>query len=160
MRHSHSLSLESRRTQHGFTLIELVIAITVISIAVTGVMGALSAVSVRSAQSLILDQAIAIADAYLEEIRHKPFQDPDGVSGETQRALFDDIQDYNGLNNNGARDQRGVAITGLDQYRVTVRLVGTALGVIPAVNVRRVDVTVRHSTGAVVTLSTYKTRHL
>jgi MSHA pilin protein MshD len=146
-------------SQRGFTLIELVIAITVISIAVTGVMAALSSVAMRSAQGLILEQANTIADAYLEEIRSKPFQDPDGVSGETTRALFDDIQDYNGLTDVGARDQRGVALAGLDQYTITVRLTATALSVIPATDVRRVDVSVRHRNGVTVNLSSYQTRH-
>ncbi|MGD9841660.1 MAG: prepilin-type N-terminal cleavage/methylation domain-containing protein [Steroidobacteraceae bacterium] len=150
----------SKPQQTGFTLIELVIAITIIGIAVTGVMGALSAVSINSANNIILEQAVAIAEAYLQEIKQKPFLDPDGVSGETARSLFDDSLDYNGLVDSGPRDQRGVAITGLQQYTVRVSTTAGVLGAIASANVRRIDVTVTHVSGATVTLSTYQTWHL
>ena len=40
----------------------------------------------RSADAMVLSQAVAIAEAYLEEITLKPFADPDGVDGETASA--------------------------------------------------------------------------
>lgn len=148
----------SGRHQQGFTLIELVIAITVIGIAMTGVMGAFSAVAVRSADTLVMEQAAAIANAYLDEICSKPFVDPDGSSGESARAAFDDLQDYQGLVDVGAHDQRGVALAGLDDYTIRVSVVATALAGIPAARVRRIDVSVSQG-NLVVNLSRYRTRY-
>lgn len=146
--------------QRGTTLIELVVAITVISIAVLSVMSLFSAVATRSGELLVTEQATAIASAYLDEITSKPFLDPDGVDGETVRNTFDDVDDYNGVNDAGARNQQGAALAGLDQFTVTVVVGGGALGTVPPNEVKRIDVTVRHSTGISVSLSAYRTRGL
>ena len=76
-------------------------------------LGVLSSTVGRSADAMVMSQAVAIAEAYLEEISLKAFADPDGVDGETTRAAFDDVDDYNGLVDNGARDQFGTALVPL-----------------------------------------------
>jgi len=104
----------------GFTLVELVIAMVVISIALSGVLMVMNYTTAHSADPMIQHQAVAIAEAYLEEILLKPYADPDGVDGEGSRALFDDVDDYDGLSDAGARDQSGAAIAGLGTYTVNV----------------------------------------
>ena len=52
---------------------------------------------------MVMSQAVAIAEAYLEEISLKSFADPDGVDGEAARVAFDDVNDYDGLVDDGAR---------------------------------------------------------
>ena len=106
----------------GVTLVELVIAMVVISIALGGVLLVMNYTTARSADPLLQRQAVAIAEAYLEEILLKPYADPDGVDGEGSRALYDDVDDYDGLADNGARDQSGAAIAGLGNYTVNVRV--------------------------------------
>ena len=66
------------RRQAGTTLIEVVIAIVIISIAVSAVLMALTMTVGYSADPMIRHQAVAIAEAYLEEITLKAFVDPDG----------------------------------------------------------------------------------
>ena len=95
--------------ESGATLIELVISIVVISIAVSAVLGLLSSSAAHSADSMVLSQAVSIAEAYLEEVSLKPFADPDSVDGEANRVDFDDVDDYDGLVDVGARDQFGNA---------------------------------------------------
>ena len=149
----------SRRAQ-GFTLIELVISITIVAIAVTAVVAALSASAAQSADRMIQQQATAIASSYLAEILQKPYDDPDGVNGELARAAFDNVADYNLLNNAGARNQTDAPIPGLDGYNVTVTVGAGALGGIPAASVRLVVVTVRHpATGKTVLMSGYRARY-
>jgi len=146
----------------GFTLIELIVSIAVISIAVTGVLGILSDVSVRSGQSLVQAQATQIASAYLNEVLSRPFADPDGTPIEPSRALFDDVADYNGLVNGGARDQFNNPIPGLTQFTVTVQVstppAGT-LGAVPQPSMFLVTVSVTHPTGVLVVLNGYRTQH-
>ncbi len=146
--------------QRGVTLLELVVAITVIGIAALGVMSLYSAVATRSGETLLSEQAAAIAAAYLDEINSKPFLDPDGIDGEAARSAFDDVDDYDGLDEAGARDRQGASLPGFSQYTVTVRVVDAALGAVPAGEARQIDVTVRHSTGINVSLSGYRTRGL
>lgn len=145
--------------QRGVTLIELIISIVVIAIAIGGVLGVLSQAVGRSADAMVMSQAVAIAEAYLEEITLKAVVDPDGVDGEANRVDFDDVDDYDGLVDVGARDQFGVAIASLSQYTVRVTVASsTALTGVPGADSKRVDVTVTYAPNVTVTLSAYKTR--
>jgi MSHA pilin protein MshD len=149
--------LASRVSNRGVTLIELVLSIVIVGIAASAVLGLLSFSAKGSADAMIRNQAVAIAQAYLEEIRFKEFTS-NGV--EASRGLYDDVSDYSGLNNVGARDQFDNAIAGLNDYTVTVSVGGGTLGAVSgAANVKRVDVTVQHApTGLSVALSGYKAR--
>jgi MSHA pilin protein MshD len=145
--------------EHGVTLIELIISIVVIAIAASAVLGVLSSSAARSADAMVLSQGVSIAEAYLEEITLKPFADPDGVDGEASRIDFDDVDDYHGLIDVGARDQFGAAIPALARYTVTVTVAAsTALTGVPGADAQRVDVRVSYSPSVSVTLSGYKTR--
>ncbi len=62
--------------RHGFSLIELIVAIVIIGTAVIGVMSVMNFLSARSADPAIQEQALLIGEAYLEEIVAKPFLDP------------------------------------------------------------------------------------
>jgi MSHA pilin protein MshD len=147
------------RRERGATLIELIIAIVVISIAASAVLGVLSSTVGRSADAMVLSQAVAIAEAYLEEISLKSFADPDGVDGEATRAGFDDVDDYDGLVDLGARDQFGAALAPLSQYTVTVTVAATtALAGVPGGDAERIDVRVSYPGNGLVALTGYKTR--
>ena len=50
-----------RSPQRAFTLIELIVAITVVGIAATTILGTIAAVARRSADPMLQQQAIAIA---------------------------------------------------------------------------------------------------
>lgn len=148
--------LRHGRTEAGFTLIEIVVAVVVLAIAVGGSMAALSAISVQSADAMITEQATAIASAYLNEVLQKPFGTFDG---RTRRRTLDVVDDYNGLKNVGARDQTNAQVSGLGQYTVTVGVGPGTLGAVPAAQVREIDVKVVHSSGITVVLSGYRTKY-
>lgn len=148
----------------GATLVELVVSIVVISIGLAGVLLVMNRNVSSSGDPMVQHQAIAIAEAYLEEILAKDFTDPDGgetggpEAGET-RATFDDVNDYNGLIDNGARDQNNSAIAGLGGYTVTVSVVNQAWNGIPVADALLATVTVTGPGGLSVTLSGYRTRY-
>jgi MSHA pilin protein MshD len=165
-------------SQRGVTLIELVASIVIISVATFALMTAISAVTGRSADPMVAEQAVAIANSYLEEATLAGFCDPSydpdhnpattcrtecttnacsgGCGGtafgaEASRAGFDDVCDYDGIHDAGARDRDGNAIDGLADYTVSVHVIdsGTSLGS-PAASANagqivRVDVTVSHA---------------
>ena len=145
------------RRQAGTTLIELVIAIVIVSIAASAVLMALSMTVGYSADPMLRHQAVAIAEAYLEEIFLKSFDDPDGVDGEANRTLYDDVNDYNGLVDVGARDQFNAALTGLDDYTVTVAVTASsALPSIASTDLFLISVTITHAADINFTVSAYR----
>jgi len=114
-----SYGIIKRSHQAGVTLIELIISIIVISIALSGILVVMNLTVSRSADPMIYHQSLAIAESYLEEILLQAYADPD-TSGETDRALFDDVDDYHGLNDIGVRNQLGTVVSTLTNYTVTV----------------------------------------
>lgn len=113
--------------QAGVTLIELIIAMIVISIALGGVLLVMNYTTMHSADPVLRHQAIAIAEAYMEEITLKSYHDPDDSLGpplpdpcpdnESTRDLYDNVCDYNGHSDANAIGQIGSAVSG---YAVAV----------------------------------------
>jgi MSHA pilin protein MshD len=138
------------------TLIEVVVAIVIVAIAAIAILGAMSAVTSRGAQAVVRQQAVAVAEAYLEEVLLQPIAFPGGVVP-TNRASFNDEDQYNGLSDVGARDQFGNAIILLSGYTVNVAVTQTtALTGIAAAQARQINVTVRDPTGLTVMLTGYR----
>ncbi len=118
-----------RARQGGMTFIELIMAIVIIGVGVTGMMIVYTETVARSADPAIRIQAAAVADAYLEEIMSKQFSDPDGTSPEPEssRALYDDVGDYASLSPNPGppATPSGTAV-GLPNYSVSVSVAHSA----------------------------------
>ena len=153
-----------RRTRHrrqrGVTLVELIVAITIVSIAATTILGTMATVASRSADAMIQQQAIAIGQAYLDEILQRWVVDPNGTPPNTGRSSWDLVDQYNGLTDVGARDQFNNAIAALSAYTVNVSVVSTsALPGIASSAARRIDVTVTRTPNVTVTLSGYRTSY-
>jgi MSHA pilin protein MshD len=106
---------------------------------------------------MVQQQAVSVAQAYLDEILQRWVVDPYGTPSATGRANWDTVDAYNGLVDSGAHDQFGNAISALATYNVSVNVVSsTALAGIGAPALRRVDVTVTHAPNVTVTLSGYR----
>lgn len=136
--------------QRGVTLVELVLAIVIISIAVTGVLMAYVTMVSRSADPLIDVQATAIAEAYMDEILSKPVAGTSG--GCATRASCYIVGDYASLPPGPPADQSGTAIPALAAYTVTVTIGGPDLGI----GATAIWVTVSHGSGRSVTLRSHK----
>ena len=136
----------------GFTLLEIIVTLVVISIAAATLMSVFSSTVRTSADPMIQQQAVSIAEAYMEEILLKDFAVGPGAS----RATFDDVRDYNGLTDVGARDQNNNAIAGLGAYTVAVLVADDALNGIVATDSRRIDITVSHALIGDIVLSGYR----
>jgi len=91
--------------QGGYSLLEVVAAIIVLSLMFSGFVTVYSTVLKQSTEPQLDAQAIAIADGYLSEITSRRYRDPDSGAvcggGEATRPAFDDVCDYNGLAANG-----------------------------------------------------------
>lgn len=85
----------AKHHQRGMTLIELIVFIIIVSVAIVGVLSVMDLVVKSSADPMVAKQSIAMADAVLEEVMAKSYNDPGGTSGETTRTSMDDVFDYN-----------------------------------------------------------------
>lgn len=134
------MCMTSRR-QAGFTLIELVFFIVVVSLGMAGILMVIDVSTRSGADPMVRKQAMALADSLLEEILLKDYADPDGVGGESTRATFDDVNDFNGLNE--TISAAGPVFTGMPPllygYQVQAAVAPAALGGVAA---WRVSVTV------------------
>jgi MSHA pilin protein MshD len=146
----------------GYTLIELIVILVVVSVALAALLGIFSNSVGRSADPMLRMQAIAIAQGYLEEALLKAYQDPDGgetgTCEEAGRDLYDDVQDYNCINDTaGAVDQFGNTLAGLGAYNVSVSVSATTLG---AANAQQVVVTVTHDSAPLnITLTGFRAQY-
>jgi MSHA pilin protein MshD len=125
--------------QTGVTLIELIISMVVISISVVGIFSVMNLTVKHSADPLTENQAVAIAESYMEEILLQNYS----CSGTTQtvRANFNCVDDYNNLVNTGVQNQLGAAISGLSQYTVSVT-VSAATTLTGSVSAKQITVSV------------------
>lgn len=166
------------RRQRGFTLIELIVFIVIVSAALAGVLTILNQTTRSSADPMIRKQALAVAEALLEEVMAKPFTwcDPDDAQAATAmsavgcaaevfgpeagevRDTFDNVNDYNGL------PPTDVNITGVGvraPYTAAVAVAATALNgiTVASANALLVTVTVIAPNGEAVQLQGIRTRH-
>lgn len=148
------------RHQAGMTLVELVITIVIIGIAAAALYSAMAAITGRSADPMLRQQSLAVAEAYLEEILLQPFVDSSGAicpAPPSSRASFDNVCDYSSLNDNGARDARGQPIAALASYGVRVTVTPQAWAGLVANRTLYVEVTVTDPAGQPVVLGGYRT---
>ncbi len=111
----------------------------IISIAVTGVLSVMTLTVRHSADPVVEHQAIAIAEAYLEEILLHAAIDPDGSNVGETRASFDNVADYGIVNDAGAFDHQGMPIYSLSSYNVSVAVVDETVATLAA---KKITVTV------------------
>ena len=151
--------------KYGFSLIESIVFILVISIGLTGIMSLSMSLLRHGTAPILINQATSIATSYMEEILGKSFYDPaTGTvcpASPSQRVNFDNVCDYQGYFNNVATtDVNGNVFSDLAGYTVSVLITYPAtLGALPNTDVIQVTVTVRHSELPDVVLIGYRTAY-
>lgn len=167
------MSISSR--QHGLTLIELIMFIVIVGVALAGVLTVLNHTTRHSADPMIRKQALAIAEALLEEVMLQPFTwcDPDdtaavtaaqyadcatpennlAVEGTEARGTLDNVNDYNGL-----VTTTNIAGGGAASYAATVTVAQDSLNGMAADASLLVTVSVTAG-GETLQVQGYRTRH-
>lgn len=162
--------MRTSQLQRGMTLVEMVISIVLMSIAITAVLSAFSSSMGRSSDSLWKNKSLKLAQLYLDEILSKKYDSntplggipaPASVNcnvpaGGGNRALFDDVDDFNGIDDNPPRLVSGV-LANYTGYRVqvTVSCAGTEVGV-AANNAKRITVTITPPNQSPMPFSVYR----
>ena len=166
----------------GFSLVELVVIIVILGLALTGVTLVLNQVVQQSPTSLIQTRAMELAQAYLDEIMAKRFDENSGQGGlprcdstdnaalacsassstdggELNRRLYDDVDDYHGLDEQPPQAlSNGANLTNYDGYRVQVSVAyaGSDLGLANNRHAKRITVNITTPTGNTVPVSSYR----
>lgn len=139
----------TKRAQRGFTLIEVIIFIVVVSAGLAGILSVMNTVVKSSADPLITKQTVAIAESMLEEILLKEYANPVGGYSGSSRALFDDVDDYNGYTTtSGIVDMTGAVVAGLANYNIAPAVAVTA-ATVGGLTVKRVVVSVTGPQGSI-----------
>ena len=124
--------------QRGFSLIELVVSIVVLSIALGALSTSLFSSVGRSSDTLWQSKATQLAQAYLDEILAMRYQEDSPLgggavsgncssgafgsdAGETERSLYDDVDDYHGLTET-ANFLDSTISSNYSDYRVSINL--------------------------------------
>ena len=152
--------------QRGFTLIELIIFIVVVSVGLAGILSVMNTVVKSSADPMVRKQTIAIAESLLEEILLKDYASPsggtNGVSTCTlaggSRAQWDNICDYNGYTTTGGIvNILGASATGLGSYNIAppVSVVSTT-GLTGVTAAKKITVSVTGPQGTIISLTGYR----
>ncbi|MGZ3181651.1 MAG: type IV pilus modification PilV family protein [Telluria sp.] len=171
--------MSTRRRGDGFTLIETVITIVVISVALVGVLTILGTGSTRSVNPLRRAQAIMIAEGLLDEVQLQPFTtcDPhdtgvdtgtcatytEGWGPETPDSAagrpYDNVNDYvsaDGATNSTVFGTGGVLtdaagnVLGGVGYNASVKIQAEAFNGIPSSDALHITVTVTYDNDSVV----------
>lgn len=146
----------TRRYLSGFTLIEVIIFIVVVSAGLAGILLVSNTVVAASADPMVRKQAISVAESMLEEILLKEYTKPSdstavayNVSG-WSRAMFDTVDDYNGYNTTGGiTDVSGAVVAGLSGYNISPAITVAANSDLTGVNAKKITVTVTWAGGSV-----------
>lgn len=129
------------KRQRGVTLVELIIAMVIISISLTAVVQIFVVNSVASADPMITKQMRSVAEGLMEEIQRQPFaQSPNGAPmAPCARDSFNDIRDYNGYIQTSVCDIEGTSL-GLTGMGVSVTVTQGAQAGAPFPGVPSADV--------------------
>jgi len=144
--------------QRGFTLIELIIFIVVVSAGLAGILSVMNTVVKSSADPMVRKQTIAIAESLLEEILLKEYANPVGGYTGTTRSQFDDVSDYAGYTTTtGIVDMMGASVAGLGSYNISSVTVASSTD-LTGVTAKKITVSVT-GPGVAISLSGYRSNY-
>lgn len=143
--------LSAARAGAGFTLVELVMSIVLLGLALASVSVTMAHSAGRSSDGLWQVKVVELSDAYFAEILARRFDEnsaPGGIpacsisttpcsaavafsDGET-RTQFDDVDDYDGLDESPPRDASGNVRSDYTGYRVQISVAYADAGMIAA----------------------------
>lgn len=141
----------------GFTLVEVIVLIVVVAAALVGVLLVFQNTVRGSADPQVRKQALAIAEAMLDEVLLASYDNLGPTAG---RRNFDDVHDYAAYSTaGGMKDIDDVAIPGLENYNVTSIAVATeALGGVA--EAKRITVTVSGPQGFSIVLDGWRLKYV
>ncbi|MCZ6479651.1 MAG: hypothetical protein ACE1Z6_11585 [Candidatus Methylomirabilales bacterium] len=119
--------LRLHRDERGFTLIDLILVIIIVAIAIPPMLTLFIQAVSGSTFGVTVSRANALASTLREEIQSKKWDEsappPSLILGpETgeSRATYDDVDDFDGLDESPPRDSQGAILAGFTGFRQQV----------------------------------------
>jgi len=164
----------------GFSLVEMIVVIVVLSIGLTGLTLVMTETVEQSPKPLVNTRAMELAQTYLDEILMKRFDEQTGQGGTPRcdstdnnaqtctnslgneegnnRSLFDDVDDYQGVNDLPPVSATGTNLTMYSSYQVQVSVVyaGNEIGLGSNRAAKRITVLVTTPLGNSIPISAYR----
>lgn len=162
----------------GFTLVELILVVVIFGVGVVGAVTAINQAVLRAGEPIVRKQALALAEAVLDEVIQRPFLqnpltpavDPTLDSSVTDtdaasRTQPHEVDDYHGMDMAVVRTIDGIVVPALAGYRVRVTVVDTAFGagaapVVPAGAAKLISVRVTGPAGTDITIQGFRVNGL
>ena len=165
--------------QSGFSLIEMVVVIVVLAVGLTGITLVINETVKQSPKPLVQTRAMELAQTYLDEILAKRFDELSGQGGMPRcdsvdnaaqtcsntmgdeeggsRLLFDDVDDYNNLDNSPPITASGTVLNNYSSYRVQVNVTyaGAELGLANR-GAKRITIMITTPLGTTLPVSAYR----
>jgi MSHA pilin protein MshD len=155
MRATRYSTRNNRHRAHGFSLIETIVVVVIMSIAFGTIAIAIDRAATQSASALPTKQALAIAESLLEEVMSRRFADsvtpplptpPIVIGGASPDRRIDshDVTDYSGLVMTGIRQlaDGDPVIPGLSAYNATITVADLAFAGLAATESKLITVLV------------------
>lgn len=172
------------KRQQGFTLVEIIIVIVLLSAMMAGMTALFTTTIGNSHTPYLRQRALAVATAFMDEIQHKrwnestplgggcvntgvtcltgPAATPIGADGGESRSNYDDIDDYDAITNQTPpQNSSGTNMPGYSGFTVSINISqpGAAWNGINAADVRHISVSVTSSANETVTLTSFRTNY-
>jgi hypothetical protein len=133
-----------KRRRPGLTLVEAMLAVSVLALAVAAIGQAVVAGQMQTLAALEENAAVELGEALLDEVLRLPYDDPNGSDSESTRATFDDVDDFDGFGEAAGSLQDAAGTTYPAAYQKFARsvevdaasvLIAEFGGALPGVNV-------------------------
>ena len=172
MRHGQpSVAHGTRPRRSAYTLIEIIVAMTVMSVMLVAALNTVAAARVGQYKAEERNRSVLLAQRLMAEILQQAYADPTvGLAsfgldtGETtgNRSLFDDVDDYNGWQASPPQNKDGSAIAWAADYGESVSVAWVSPNNLSQTagsetGVKRIVVTIKHLGRDVLTLTAYRT---
>lgn len=157
----------------GFTLVEAVVSLVVVGVMMAAAMNLVGGARMTLARSTDRARGTQLAMDLMSEVLQKDYEEPNGTpafgreadESASNRALYDDVDDYQGWNESPIKDRTGRAVESFTGWSrgVTVepmKLGATSLTSSDAsvADIKRITVTVKKGNLQVASLTAYRAR--
>jgi len=167
----------------GFTLVELIMFIVIVSVALAGILSVMNITTAHSADPQVRKQALSIAEALMEEVTLAKFTycDPADPAAQTASSAADcqsvpegvgpepgNVRPYDNVNDyvSAYGVAQPIAITdvngvnpGLAAYTATITIDQQSLNGVPATDSLRITINVSYNNTPMISLQGYRTRY-
>jgi MSHA pilin protein MshD len=120
----------TRNRRRAFTLVEAAVSCVIVSVMLTAALSTAAAARVREQKAIDRQRGLFLAQSLMAEIMDKAYVDPgplplfgpEATELLQPRSVYNDVDDYNGLNETPPSYANGTAIAGYARWSRTARV--------------------------------------